>query len=89
MVAILSYVACFAVGVGPGVWVVISELFPTRVRVRAMSIATISLWAACLAVTSSFLSIVKAISIGGVFGVYSILCPLTCVFVCALFRDER
>ena len=37
LVVILLYVASFGVGLGPGVWVVISELFPTRIRGRAMS----------------------------------------------------
>ncbi|HEX4168091.1 MAG TPA: sugar porter family MFS transporter [Bryobacteraceae bacterium] len=78
---LLCYVAFFAVGLGPGVWVVISELFPTKVRGRAMSLATISLWVACLAVTSSFLSLVRAITIRGAFGLYALLCVCTCLFV--------
>jgi MFS family permease len=78
---ILGYVACFAIGLGPGVWVVISELFPTGVRGRAMSIATISLWMACLAITSSFLTIVKFFSITGAFWLYAVLSFLTFVFV--------
>ncbi len=78
---ILCYVAFFAVGLGPGVWVVISELFPTRVRGRAMSLATISLWVACLAITSSFLSLVRAITIQGAFGLYAFLCACTFLFV--------
>jgi len=48
-------VASFAVGLGPGVWVMMSELFPTRIRGRAMSIATIALWLACVALTFTFL----------------------------------
>jgi sugar porter (SP) family MFS transporter len=78
---ILGYVACFAIGLGPGVWVVISELFPTGVRGRAMSIATISLWAACLAITSSFLTIVRLFSITGAFWLYAVLSFLTFAFV--------
>jgi MFS family permease len=78
---ILGYVGCFAVGLGPGVWVLISELFPTRIRGRAMSIATISLWIACLAITSSFLTVVKLISIAGAFWLYAILSFFTFIFV--------
>ena len=62
---ILFCVASFAVGLGPGVWVMMSELFPTRIRGRAMSIATISLWVACVALTLTFLSLVKAITVVG------------------------
>ena len=78
---ILCYVAFFSVGMGPTVWVVISELFPTRIRGRAMSIATISLWAACTLITLSFLSLVKAISVSGAFWCYAVMCVLTFLFV--------
>lgn len=78
---ILCYVGFFSFGLGPGVWVVIAELFPTRVRGRAMSVATICLWASCLLITSSFLSLVRAISIQGAFGLYAVLCACTFFFV--------
>ena len=78
---ILCYVAFFAVGLGPGVWVVIAEIFPTRVRGRAMSLATISLWVACLGITSSFLSLVQAITLRGAFALYAALCVCTFLFV--------
>ena len=46
-----------------------------------MSIATISLWIACLVITSSFLTIVKLISITGAFWLYAILSSFTFIFV--------
>lgn len=74
-------VAAFAVGLGPGVWVVLSEIFPTRIRGRAMSIATISLWVASTALTLTFLSLVKAISATGAFWIYSAMCVTTFLIV--------
>ena len=38
LIFVLAYVACFAVGVGTGTWVMMSEICPTRVRGRAMSV---------------------------------------------------
>jgi MFS transporter, SP family, arabinose:H+ symporter len=78
---VLFCVASFAVGLGPGVWVVMSELFPTRIRGRAMSVATISLWVACVALTATFLSLVKAIGASGAFWLYSAMCITMFVFV--------
>jgi len=78
---ILVCVACFAIGLGPGVWVLMSELFPTRIRGRAMSIATISLWSACVLLTLTFLSLVKAIGAAGAFWIYGLMCVTTVVFV--------
>ena len=78
---ILCYVACFAVGMGPTVWVVLSELFPTKVRARAMSVATISLWTACMVISLTFLSLVRAISAAGAFWLYAAMCFFAVFFI--------
>jgi len=78
---VLLYVACFAVGMGPGVWVVISELFPTRIRGRAMAIATVALWSASTLLTMTFLSLVSALSASGAFWLYGAICGFTVWFV--------
>src|SRR5450759_4580636 len=78
---VLACVACLAVGLGPVVWVMMSELFPTRIRGRAMSVATISLWLACLALTFTFLSLVRAITVTGAFWTYAAMSVLTVLFV--------
>jgi hypothetical protein len=46
-----------------------------------MSIATLSLWLACLAVTLSFLTLVRSLSAAGAFSVYAGLCFVTFGFV--------
>ena len=77
----LCCTAAFAIGLGPGVWVLLAEIFPTRIRGRAMSIATISLWAACVALTMTFLSLASAISITGAFWLYGGMCVATFLIV--------
>lgn len=81
LTVMLVLAAAFAVGMGPGVWVVMAEIFPTKIRGRAMSIATISLWLACVALTMTFLSLAQAITISGAFWLYAAMCVLTCLFV--------
>ena len=51
---VLLYIACFAMSVGPVTWVILSEIFPTRIRGRAMAIATLCLWVANFAVSQTF-----------------------------------
>jgi sugar porter (SP) family MFS transporter len=51
---VLGYIACFAVSVGPVTWIVLSEIFPTKLRGRAMAIATIALWTANFVVSQTF-----------------------------------
>ncbi|HXE13125.1 MAG TPA: sugar porter family MFS transporter [Bryobacteraceae bacterium] len=89
LVLILGYVAWFAIGLGPGVWVVIAELFPTGVRGRAVSISTVSLWVACLVITSTFLTIVKLFSITGAFWLYAFLSVVTFVFVWRVVPETK
>ncbi|OGX91813.1 hypothetical protein BEN49_04190 [Hymenobacter coccineus] len=78
---IMGYVACFAVGLGPGVWVVITEIFPNAVRGRAASLATVALWVACTLISFTFLSLVKAAGLAGAFGLYAVLSAVTFGFV--------
>ncbi len=85
----LACVAAFAVGLGPGVWVVLSEIFPNRIRGRAMSIATLSLWIACVALTMTYLSISSALGPSGAFGIYAAMCAATSLFVWRVTPETR
>ncbi len=78
---ILVYVAAFATGVGPGVWIYIAELFPTPLRGRAMSIATAALWGACILVTNTFLTAVRLLTPSGAFLFYAAMCGILAGFV--------
>jgi sugar porter (SP) family MFS transporter len=71
LIFVLIYVACFAVGVGTGTWVLMAEICPTRVRGRAMSVATVFLWCGTLLVTVTFLSLVAVFTAAGVFLLYA------------------
>lgn len=73
----LMTVASFAIGLGPITWVLMAEVLPTRVRGRAMSFATVALWMASFAMTSTFLTLSRVFGITGVFAVYSGLCLVT------------
>jgi SP family arabinose:H+ symporter-like MFS transporter len=85
----LGCVASFAIGLGPVVWVLLSEIFPTRVRGRAMSIGTISLWAACTLLTMTFLSLVKAVSPTGTFLIYSLMCLIAFLIVWRMVPETK
>lgn len=51
---ILVYIAAFGLSVGPVIWVILVEIFPTTVRGRALGLATFFLWAADYVVTQTF-----------------------------------
>ena len=89
LVVILLYVASFGVGLGPGVWVVISELFPTRIRGRAMSIATLCLWLACILITATFLSLVEAVGSAGAFWLYAAMSVVNLLFIWRVMPETK
>lgn len=51
---IILYIGCFGLSVGPVVWVILSEIFPTAVRGRALGVTTFFLWVADYIVTQTF-----------------------------------
>jgi sugar porter (SP) family MFS transporter len=76
----MLYVAAFATGLGPGAWVYIAEIYPTNIRGRAMSVATSVLWASCILVSNSFLTLIRALTAAGAFAVYAAICAVAVFF---------
>lgn len=84
----VTYIAFFAVGLGPTVWVVMAEIFPTKVRGRAMSIATLSLWVGCYTVAQTFPVLRKHLGTN-VFWIYVCMCVLMIVVVLAVVPETK
>jgi sugar porter (SP) family MFS transporter len=61
------YTGSFAIGLGPVFWLLISEIYPARIRGKSMSIATMANWGANFVVAVSFLTLLNAISNAGTF----------------------
>ncbi len=89
LAGILLYVAFFALGMGPGPWLIISEIFPTKVRGRAASIATSTLWSGTLLVTLTFLSLVKVLNLWGTFAIYGALSFVCLIFVWKMVPETK
>jgi MFS family permease len=89
MAGILLYVGFFALGMGPGPWLIISEIFPTKVRGRAASIATSTLWSGTLLVTLTFLSLVKVLNLWGTFAIYGALSFVCLIFVWKMVPETK
>jgi SP family arabinose:H+ symporter-like MFS transporter len=89
LACVMVYVAFFAFGMGPGVWLYMSEIFPTKVRGRAVALVTSTLWAGTLLVTFTFLSLVKALGIGGTFAIYAAMSFLCFLYVWKIVPETR
>jgi len=92
---ILGYIACFALSVGPVTWVILAEIFPTRIRGRAMAIATISLWVANYIVSQTFPMmnenpwLVRTFHRAFPFWLYGALCLVLLLFVHAFVPETK
>src|SRR5271167_3632146 len=67
VVSLAVYTGSFAIGLGPVFWLLISEIYPARIRGKSMSIATIANWGANFVVAISFLTLLNTISNAGTF----------------------
>jgi len=54
LLLVLAAIGCYAMSLAPVVWVVISEIFPNRIRGAAMAVAVSALWIACFILTYTF-----------------------------------
>ena len=70
IVGLLVYIAAFAIGLGPVFWLLISEIYPLRVRGTAMSLASVANWTANFAVSLVFLSLTKTLGSSGTFALF-------------------
>jgi MFS transporter, SP family, arabinose:H+ symporter len=74
LIMVVVAIACYSMSLAPVTWVVLSEIFPTRIRGVAMSIATFALWAACFVLTYTFPLLNKLLNASGTFWLYSLIC---------------
>ncbi|WP_299064566.1 sugar porter family MFS transporter [uncultured Polaribacter sp.] len=81
LVLVLTAIAIYSMSLAPITWVVLSEIFPNKIRGIAMSIATFSLWVASFILTFTFPILNDALGASGTFWVYSIICVLGFLFI--------
>ncbi|TWU37251.1 sugar porter family MFS transporter [Novipirellula artificiosorum] len=76
LVLVVSAIACYAMSLAPVTWVVISEIFPNRIRGAAVAVSVFSLWLACTALTFSYPLLNQALGVHGTFWLYGAVCLL-------------
>ena len=89
VLAFVVFIASFAFSMGPIVWTLISEIYPNRVRGRAISVATAANWLAAFLVAQFFLSLVDAIGESTTFFLFAALCVVSFVFVWRLVPETK
>jgi len=81
LILVVMAIACYAMSLAPIVWVVISEIFPNRIRGAAVSVAVSFLWIACTALTLTFPYLNKTLGSYGTFWLYGVVCIVGFLFI--------
>ena len=81
VVPVLATLACYSFSLAPITWVLISEIFPNRIRGAAISVAVSSLWIACFILTYTFPLLNQALGPARTFWLYAGICVAGFVFI--------
>jgi len=81
--------ALYALSLAPVTWVLLSEIFPNRIRGAAMSVSTVSLWSACFVLTYTFPLLNKGLGPAGTFWIYAGISVFGFVFIKSRVRETK
>lgn len=81
VVLVVLAIACYAMSLGPVTWVLLSEIFPNRVRGIAMAVATFALWIGCFTLTYTFPLLNTTLGSSGTFWIYALICVAGYLFI--------
>ena len=83
-ICLMIYITCFAFSMGPIAWILVSEVFPLRVRGRGVAAASLGSGASNFLVSMTFLSLIKAAGSTLTFLIYAVFCAYSPCSSCAL-----
>lgn len=91
LLCVILFIAAFAMAMGPISWLLCSEIFPNKIRGRAMSIATFTIWVSCYIVAQTFpmLNDNPAIGPARTFWIYAFVSLASFVFVLATVPETK
>lgn len=81
LVLVIFGIAFFAMTLAPVTWVLLSEIFPNRIRAIAMAISTFALWIASFILTYTFPILNQWLNASGTFWLYGVICVLGVIFI--------
>ncbi len=86
---IMCFIACFAFSLGPVTWIVISEIFPTHIRGRAMALATFAVWGTNAVVGQLFPWLLEHLGSSGTFWTFAIICLPSIPFLAKVLPETK
>lgn len=87
--SMVLYIACFAMSLGPIMWLVISEIFPLEIRGMGMSAAVSVSWGFNMLVALTFLNLIDVLGASGTFWIYAGLSVFGWLFVYLMVPETK
>ena len=89
IVLVVAAIACYAMTLGPCTWVLLSEIFPNRVRAVAVATSTFALWVGSSTLTYTFPLLNQALGSYGTFWIYSAVCLAGFIFMARMLPETK
>ena len=89
VILVVLAISCYAMTLGPITWVLLSEIFPNKLRAVAMAFCTFALWMASFILTFTFPVLNAALGTYGTFWIYSGICLLGFLFFMAKLPETK
>ncbi len=91
LVCVVLFIAAFAMAMGPIGWLFCSEIFPNKVRGRAMSLAALTVWVSCYLVALTFPMLNDSAAVGPAktFWIYAVISFASFLFVLAVVPETK
>jgi SP family galactose:H+ symporter-like MFS transporter len=80
-ICLMFFITCYAFSIGPIAWIIVSEVFPLRLRGRGVAASTLAFGLSNFLISLTFLSLLKAAGNSLTFTIYGGFCILTLFFV--------
>lgn len=89
LVLMMAYIICFAFSIGPVTWIMINEIFPTHVRVKAVSVCTMALWIAVWLVGQFFPWLLEKVGPAYTFWAFALFSIINLAFSLTVVKETK
>jgi len=86
---VLLAISVYATSIAPITWVLISEIFPNKIRSEASTVAVVSLWGAYFVLVFTFPILAKVLGTYGPFYLYAVICFLGFLFIKTKVKETK
>ena len=89
LILMMTYIICFAFSIGPVTWIVINEIFPTHVRVKAVTVCTLALWIAVWLVGQFFPWLLEKVGPAFTFWAFAVFSSINLIFSLTILKETK